>query len=234
MIEQFTNMTSPQNGDGRATPAQAASQAMGGMFSNPGGLAAAGAAGGLAGLFLGGGKPKKLAKNAVKIGGVALVGGLAYKAWRDWQSKNAAPGANAPARHTDETMFVPENHDEQARLARVLAQAMITATKADGRVTTEEKMRIIDQLTTLGVSDNDLGFIRTEIEKPFDMESIVREATSPELAAEIYTASLLAIDADGAAERGYLSMLATRLALAPSLVEQIHANVVEPDGKAAA
>ena len=230
MIEHFTNLASSQNSNGRAAPAQAP----GGLFSNPAGLAAAGAAGGLAGLFLGGGKPKKLAKNAVKFGGVALVGGLAYKAWRDWQSKNATPGAAQPIQHGREALFVPESHDEQARLARVLAQAMITATKADGRVTTAEKTRIIDQLTTLGVCDSDLGFIRTEIDKPFDMETLVREATSPELAVEIYTASLLAIDADGMAERGYLNMLATRLALDPSLVEQIHSNVIPPNDQAAA
>jgi len=231
MIDQLMN-SAKQNG---ALPGGAANN-VAGLFSNPGGLAVAGAAGGLAGLLLSGGKPKKLAKNAVRFGGVALVGGLAFKAWRDWQAKNGGAGAAAaaPTQTGTEALFVPESHDEQARLAKVLARAMINATKADGRVTTKEKTRILDQLTTLGVSDSDLGFIRTEIDKPFDMEAIMTEATSPTLAVEIYTASLLAIDANGAAERGYLSMLATRLALDPALVAEIHENVAASPEPAAA
>jgi len=52
-----------------------------------------------------------------------------------------------------------------------------------------------------------------------------RGARSPEQAAEIYTASLLAIDVDNAAERGYLAMLAQRLKLDDALVEHLHATV---------
>ena len=50
-------------------------------------------------------------------------------------------------------------------------------------------------------------------------------ARNPAEAAEIYTASLLAIDVDNAAERGYLSLLAARLKLDAELVAHLHANV---------
>ena len=46
-----------------------------------------------------------------------------------------------------------------------------------------------------------------------------------EEAAEIYAASLLAIDVDNPAERGYLGMLAARLNLDEKLVEHLHATV---------
>ncbi len=236
MIEHFTNSAQSRAGNDGAAPGQA----LAGLFSNPGGLAAAAGAGGLAGLFLGGGKPKKLAKNAVKFGGVALVGGLAYKAWRDWQAKNAgagAPmphGAPQPTQRGAEALFIPESHEQQASLARILARAMIAATKADGTVTASEKARIIDQLDALGVSRNDIQFIEAEIDKPLDIEAVVRDAASPELAMEIYTASLLAIDPDGAAERGYLAMLASRLELERSLVDEIHANLAGAEDKTAA
>ena len=46
-----------------------------------------GAAGLAAGLLLSGGKPTKLLGNAAKLGAVAAVGGLAYKAWQSYQEK---------------------------------------------------------------------------------------------------------------------------------------------------
>ena len=234
MIEHLRNAAQGRAGVDGAAPTEPFAQ----LFSNPGGLAAAGAAGGLASLFLSGGKPKKLAKNAVKFGGLALVGSLAYKAWRDWQAKNAAggnaPQSAAPATRSLESLFIPESENQQANLARILARAMITATKADGTVTAQEKKRIVEQLNDLGVSDDDVAFIEAEIDKPLDIESVIRDATSPELAVELYAASLLAIDHRGAAERGYLAMLASRLELEPSLVEEIHANLPDADDKAAA
>lgn len=238
MIEQLKNSAQAHMNSQIGGNAGGPAQGLGGLFSNPGGLAAAGAAGGLAGLFLGGGKPKKLAKNAVKFGGVALVGGLAYKAWRDWQSKNPNSGAVATAptaaQPVSEAVFIPESADQQTRLAKVLARAMIAATKADGTVTDTERTRIINQLTHLGVAQNDIAFVNAEINKPLDMQEVVRDASSPELAVEIYTASLLAIDPNGRAERGYLTMLASQLALDPSLVDQVHANLAAEKDKAVA
>jgi len=57
------------------------------------------------------------------------------------------------------------------------------------------------------------------------MDTIVNSADSPEVAAEIYLASLLAIDVDTAAEKSYLSMLAARLNLPPELVTELNRQV---------
>jgi uncharacterized membrane protein YebE (DUF533 family) len=64
-----------------------------------------------------------------------------------------------------------------------------------------------------------------ELRKPLDVDAVARAAQSPEEAAEIYTVSLLAIDVDNPAERGYLAMLAARLKLDDKLVEHLHATV---------
>ena len=40
----------------------------------------------------------------------------------------------------------------------------------------------------------------------------------------VYAASLLAVDPEGAAEKGYLAMLAARLHLDAGLVAHLHAN----------
>ncbi len=199
------------------------------MLSGPGGLATGALAGGLAGLLLGGKKPKKLAKTALKVGGVALVGGLAYNAWRNWQAnKQPAPTGEVqvdvpPAG----TAFLPATADEQERLSRSLIRAMIAATKADGHVTPEEQQRIAHQLDELDLGAQYRAFITKELAKPLDIEAVANEAKSPEHAAEIYAASLLAIDPDGAAERGYLAMLAARMKLEPELVQHLHASAGE-------
>jgi uncharacterized membrane protein YebE (DUF533 family) len=54
---------------------------------------------------------------------------------------------------------------------------------------------------------------------------VVKAATSPELALEIYAASFLAIDPDDPAEQAYLAMLASRLKLDPGLRMALEAEV---------
>ncbi|KKJ76562.1 hypothetical protein WH95_12190 [Kiloniella litopenaei] len=62
------------------------------LSNNAGGLASGAVAGGLAGYMMGSKKGRKMAKKTVQYGGLALVAGLAYKAYSDWQgNKNAAP-----------------------------------------------------------------------------------------------------------------------------------------------
>ncbi len=196
------------------------------MLSGPGGLATGALAGGLAGLLLGGKKPKKIAKTALQVGGAALVGGLAYKAWQNWKT-------NKPAQPTGEiqyeappsdTAFLPSSQAEQDELSTVLISAMIAAAKADGHITPKEREKISEQLAALSLGPSQTAFIEQELEKPLDIGAIADRAKSPEQGAEIYAASLLAIDPSGAAEQAYLALLAARLKLDPGLVEHLHAS----------
>jgi uncharacterized membrane protein YebE (DUF533 family) len=65
---------------------------------------------------------------------------------------------------------------------------------------------------------------------PVDMDAIISSASSPEVAAEIYIASLLAVDVDTAAEKSYLAMLAARLQLPPALITELTSQVNELKG----
>ncbi len=236
LLDQFLGQSSGQGG-GQSGRGQGSGFSLDSMLSGKGGLATGAIAGGLAGLLLGGKKPRKIAKSALKVGGIALVGGLAYKAWNDWQA-NKAPAPAAPAPQPErlqapaETPFVPDNEAEAENLSRALIRAMIAAAKADGHVTDEERGRIAEQLGALELSGDDRAFINDELSKPLNVGEVADAARTPEQAAEIYAASLLVIDPDGAAERGYLAMLAARLKLEPGLVEHLHAStasVVETD-----
>jgi uncharacterized membrane protein YebE (DUF533 family) len=178
-----------------------------------------GAAGLAAGMLLSGGGLGKLAGNAVKIGAVAAVGGLAYNAWQNYQRNQQ--GA-APA--TREDAFIPPASDSHAReeLGKSLVRAMIAAAKADGRVDADEKEAIFGKLESMNLSSEEKAWVFDELSSPLDINAVVARADTPEHATEIYAASLVAITADTASERAYLDALASKLKLDPALVAEIH------------
>jgi len=64
------------------------------------------------------------------------------------------------------------------------------------------------------------------MEKPMDTDGLVAAARGkPELAAQLYAASLLAIEVDTPAEEEYLARLAESLALAPEVTRQLRQAV---------
>jgi len=60
---------------------------------------------------------------------------------------------------------------------------------------------------------------------PADVSAIINSSTNPEIAAEIYAASLLALAFDNAAEKAYLAMLACKLQLPPELVTELEHQI---------
>ena len=186
--------------------------------------AMSGAAGLAAGMLLSGGKPGKFLGNAVKVGAVAAVGGLAYKAWQNYQQGQANAGP-APT----EEAFIPAPADNvgQEELGKTLVRAMIAAAKADGRIDAEEKATIFERLKTMPLSAEEKAWVFDELSTPLDINAVVARADTPEHAAEIYAASLVAISADTAAEQAYLEALAVKLKLDPALVAEIHKGAGE-------
>ncbi len=183
-----------------------------------------GAAGLAAGMLLSGGKPGKLLGNAMRAGALAAVGGLAYKAWQNHQQSqnNSAP---VPA----EDAFIPAPTDTlgQEELGKSLVRAMIAAAKADGRIDAEEKEAIFEKLKTMPLSAEEKAWVFDELSTPLDINAVVSRADTPEHAAEIYAASLVAISADTATEQAYLEALAIKLKLDPALVAEIHRQAGE-------
>ncbi|MEE4238280.1 MAG: tellurite resistance TerB family protein [Anderseniella sp.] len=196
------------------------------------------ATGGLAAVLLGTKGGRKMAKSAVKLGGLAVLGGLAYKAYNDWQatkggnstvSQGEAADAAANLKNitpkAEGTPFLPAPQAQRNALGIKLLQAMIAAAKADGHIDGEEQKRIFAKLDEAGLDAEEKGFLMDELRKPLDIDAIVSLAGNTEEAVEIYAASCLAIDPDDPAEQAYLSMLAARLKLAPELKAGIEREV---------
>lgn len=179
-----------------------------------------GAAGLAAGMLLSGGGLGRLAGNAVKLGAVAAVGGLAYNAWQNYQNNQQGGASNAPAQDA----FIPAASDKQGQeeLGKTLVRAMIAAAKADGRIDAEEKEAIFGKLETMNLSSEEKAWVFDELSSPLDINAVVARADTPAHASEIYAASLVAITAETAAERTYLDALASKLKLDPALVQEIH------------
>jgi uncharacterized membrane protein YebE (DUF533 family) len=173
-----------------------------------------GAAGLAAGLLLGRGGFGDLAK----MGAIAAVGGLAYKAWQNHQAQQ---GNGAPV---DRDRFIPPAQAgyQQEELSKTLVRAMIAATKADGQIDAAEKDAIFKRLETMPLGAEEKAFVFDELSSPLDLNAVVERADSAEHGTEIYAASLVAITADTPAERAYLDALAHKLGLAPGLVAEIH------------
>ncbi len=207
---------------------------LGGMLGGFGGGALAG---GLATVLLGSKQGRKLAGNALTLGGVAVVGALAYHAYRNWQAGQAPQSGQQTSvpmlPPPGQTPFNPAAEADQQSLSRNLLRAMISAAKADGHVDATEQANIFAQMDKMALDAEDKAFVIDELRKPLDVDGVAKAARSPEEAAEIYIASLLAIDVDNPSERAYLDMLAARLQLDPKLVAHLHATVEGATEKAA-
>jgi len=60
----------------------------------------------------------------------------------------------------------------------------------------------------MDLSEQEHSFIVEELLSPAEMESIVTKVKSPEMAKQVYTVSLLAIEVDTDAEQTYMNTLA--------------------------
>ena len=239
--------TSPRGSvpEGGPVSGRSAGLGAGGLSGSLGGLAGGALAGGLVSVLLGSKSARKIGGKAATYGGIALVGALAYTAYRNWQAKQegtartaeaapaagagapAGPAASAPlALPPPETPFHPAHAPGgENGLALTLLHAMIAAAKADGHIDAAERGRILGRLSAIGMGGEDTAFLEAELASPVDIDGLVREAATPEIAAEIYAASLLVITPDEPAERAYLDFLAARLRIDPGLKGELEAAV---------
>lgn len=192
------------------------------------------ATGALAAVLLGTGAGRSITGSALKIGGVAAVAGLAYKAYQNYQDGQKPD--NAPAQSAEQVVLAPPTNSDFAPEAAPqgadeftlsLVKAMIAAARADGHIDDEERGRIADKLSMGGYDEDAQSFIRAELSKPVDIDTLVASAKTEAQRVELYTASRLAIDPQTRAERGYLDMLAGRLSLPDPLVDHIEATIMQ-------
>lgn len=175
-------------------------------------------AGGALGLLLGNKKMRKMGGKLALYGGVAAVGVLAYKAYGEYRKQQDGS--------TAEPQTVDRLPPPQAELhSQAILQALVAAAKADGHIDAREREVIEGEFTRI---DNDPGlrqWLHAELEKPLDPAEVARAATTPEMASEMYLASLLAADEQSFMERAYLDELARQLKIDDALKARLEAQL---------
>lgn len=198
-----------------------------------GGLPGGAVAGGLVALLLGSKSGRKLGGSAIKIGGLALLGGLAYKAWSDWQA-NAKPGQSVQA--APESAALPPPSQTPFAVAGDAAHAdtssetllrfMIAAARADGRIDAQEQAALREAFHQGGADQDVENFLFEALGRADDLDALVARVHTPEFAAEAYLAARLVAEPDTPAERDFLDRLSTKLRLDPGLVAHLEATAV--------
>jgi uncharacterized membrane protein YebE (DUF533 family) len=177
------------------------------------------AVGGVLGLLLGTKRGRSMGGAALKYGSVAALGAVAFRAYSQWQAQQAATTpatANAPVRMVN---LLPAPEAEAH--SRAMLQAMVAAAKSDGHLDERERGLIDSELLRLLADAGERSWLEVELRRPLDPAEVAKAAATPEIAAEMYLASLLVVDDTSFMERAYLDELARQLRLPAGLKAEL-------------
>jgi uncharacterized membrane protein YebE (DUF533 family) len=147
------------------------------------------------------------------LGGM-LPGGQQANPQRPWSGGDVPLG-----------MRPPQNTAEQEALestAQLVLKGMINAAKSDGQISPQEMQRIVGKLQESGADQGMQQWVMQQMQAPLNVSAFAAEIPNQEVAAQVYTASLLAIEVDTRAEQDYLRDFARASGLHPLVVGQIH------------
>jgi uncharacterized membrane protein YebE (DUF533 family) len=185
---------------------------------------AAGGIGALLGALMGGSRSTTL--NSLGGGMMGLLGMMAYKAL-----KGSMGGSSTSSSTATPQAYTPATPQQQAKDAEIILLAMIDAAKADGQVDADEFNKIMNNLKASGVGQDGMNYVLQKLQGPMETAKIVSAAKGrQDLAAQVYSASLMTIDADTDAERNYLAKLAASMGLSSQVVQNIE-QLTGPDSK---
>jgi uncharacterized membrane protein YebE (DUF533 family) len=193
------------------------------------------AVGGVLGLLLGSKGGRRMGGKALKVGGVVAIGALAWKAYQDYQASQRASApagaAGAPSATPNPTpAALPAPHFEALpapqleQHSQAMLMAVIAAAKSDGHMDDRERELVQAELQRLDADSATRRWVEDELRRPIDPAAVAAQARTPELAAEVYLASVLVVDDTTAMERAYLDALARELNLAPGLKADLEAK----------
>jgi uncharacterized membrane protein YebE (DUF533 family) len=187
---------------------------------------------GLAGLLFKGRKKGKMTGNLVKLGGLAVIGGLAYRAYQSRQGSKDIAGkqgiipaisggdaASETLSPPEQSRFHPVSQTEDDAL--LFLKTTVAAASADGHIDETERARIVKGLTEAGLDPDSSRWLDTEMASPADVEELAGNVNDPEKAAQVYAAARIAIDPDTIQEREFLNQLAGALDLDQATRKQI-------------
>lgn len=214
-------------------------------------------AGGAATSLLG---TKDTIETVAKVGGLALLGTLAYKAFNNYQAtkttggnatvvgsvKQSAQGMLGQAsglltnlKNTNSPQqALPTSPAEQVaqnpEMTLSVIRAMVSAAKADEKMDDAEMKKIIDNIEATGISSEEKSILMREFANNNDVQVIASGVKKPEEAAEVYLAALLVCDSQCEKEKIFLNNLAGALSLDKNFTESLQNELLAINSKQAA
>lgn len=180
------------------------------------------ATGGALGLLLGSKRGRSFGGKALKYGSLAALGAVAYRAYGAWQARQAQTPGAAPAPVIQPFERLPAPEVEQH--SRAMLTAMIAAAKSDGHLDERERGLLEAELGRLEADPAQRRWVEEEVRRPLDPAAVARAATTPQVASEMYLASLLIADDTSFMERAYLDELARQLQLPADLKAELESQ----------
>ena len=192
--------------------------------SIPGGLAGGIAAGGVMALLMGNKSARKLAGRAAAYGGTALLGGMAYKGYKNWQQNRSVDQISPVNSHDLEqsrNTIMPNADTDIPPLHLTMIKAMIAAAKSDGHIDANEQQHIFEAVEKMNLPNDEKATVFDCMTRDISVHELAASVTSIDHKAEVYLSSFLAIDPDHPKERKYLEDLASALKLPEGLADHL-------------
>ena len=183
--------------------------------------------GGALGLLLGSRRGRSMGGSALKYGSVAALGAMAWKAYQDYQASQPSTGPAAgatPATLPRPASFAALPAPQLELHSQAMLKALIAAAKSDGHMDERETALVQAELTRIAADDATRHWVDGELRRPIDPADVAAGAASPEMAAEIYLASLVVTQDTTTMERAYLEELARQLKLPAALKADLEAR----------
>ncbi|MEH6515263.1 MAG: tellurite resistance TerB family protein [Halioglobus sp.] len=214
------------------------------------GLGSSGVLGGFAGGALGGAlmsnkKVRKHTGTLLKVGGIAALGGVAWKAYQGYtanqsqqmqsseqaiQNSGPMPSQSVDANGkwqglTQEGFAVAATTEDATSPGIVLIHAMVAAGASDGNLDRGERDRIMDRVVKMSLPADEKAMLFDVLDNPLSLSELVQEVNCPELAAEVYLCSVIVLDQNRIESQLYLEALAHRLEIPAEFAGQLRDSV---------
>ena len=192
----------------------------------------------------------KMATGAVGLGGAAILGAVAFNAYKNWQGGKEPPTTpsspvsppNSPASPPQQAVSVSSVPKISASQIQAfdpveavgsdgnpfqvsLIKAMIAAANADGHIDQQEQAAVFDAVGKMELEAGDKALVFDTLQSPPDAAEVASYANGLEQASEIYLVSRMAIAPDHPSEQAYLQRVAALMELPDGLIAHLEAQV---------
>ncbi len=202
--------------------------------SLPGELVSGANASGIAALLMSNKPARKFASTAASYGGAAVLGGLAFKAYRSWQLNSydqplsKGPSASNRSDHQiDHEIHLYGHHTVAPDYELKLIKAMIASAKADGHIDAEEQQRIFQSIAQMDLSNEMKSTVFDLLNHPIALDDIVRGVHDIGQKSELYLAACLVADPEMPSVKVHLDQMAHALVLPEDLKQEIISQAQE-------